>query len=273
LICGDARQSEVYDALLAGEAADLLFTDPPYNVAIDGNVSGKGKIKHREFAEASGEMSKAEFERFLSETLGAAAGRLRNGAIAFVCMDWRHIGEMLKAGQAAFDELKNLCVWAKTNSGMGSFYRSRHELVFVYKKGKAPHVNNIELGKHGRSRSNVWNYAGANVFGAERDKALAMHPTVKPVALIEDAIKDASKRSAIVLDCFAGSGATLIAAQRCGRRARLIEIEPLYCDVILQRFKSFTGRDPVLEASGLSFSDIALERDPDAAKAQLGCAS
>jgi hypothetical protein len=182
LICGDARDRAVFDLLMGDERADLLFTDPPYNVPIDGHVTGLGRVRHREFAMGVGEMSVEAFSGFLQQTLGHAATLARNGAIAFVCMDWRHMGELLKAGQAVFSELKNLCVWSKTNGGMGTFYRSKHELVFVFKVGTAAHTNTFGLGDSGRYRTNVWDYAGVNTFRAERSEDLAMHPTVKPVA-------------------------------------------------------------------------------------------
>ncbi len=216
LMCGDARDAGVYQALMAGESADLIFTDPPYNVPISGHV--RTDDSHREFVMASGELSEADFQAFLEATLGQAALSCRDGAIAFVCMDWRHMGELIAAGERVFGALKNLCVWAKTNAGMGSFYRSQHELVFVYRVGDGAHLNTFELGQHGRYRTNVWSYPGANAFSAARDEVLALHPTVKPVALIADAIKDVSKRNQIVLDPFAGSGSTLIAAEACGRR-------------------------------------------------------
>ncbi|MCI5074035.1 DNA methyltransferase [Oricola sp.] len=257
LLCGDARSVEDVTRLCGGDAVDLLFTDPPYNVPIDGHVSGLGRIRHREFALASGEMDAASFTVFLRETLGAAASCLRDGAIAYVCMDWRHMREVLDAGGAVFDELKNLCVWNKTNGGMGSFYRSKHELVFVFKKGKASHINNFGLGDGGRYRTNVWDYPGISSLGASRDEELAMHPTVKPVALIADAIKDCSKRNDIILDVFGGSGSTLIAADKCGRRARLIEIDPLYCDTIIRRFERVTGEPARLGHSGVVFTDRA----------------
>lgn len=255
LLCGDARSTDDASKLCDGEAADLMFTDPPYNVAIDGNVTGLGRIRHREFALASGEMDARTFTAFLRESLGAAAACLRDGAIAYVCMDWRHMREVLDAGEAVFDELKNLCVWNKTNGGMGTFYRSRHELIFVFKKGRAPHINNFGLGEGGRYRTNVWDYPGISSLGAARDEELAMHPTVKPVALIADAIRDCSKRNDIILDVFGGSGSTLIAADQCGRRARLIEIDPLYCDTIIRRFQKVTGEQARLEATGASFAD------------------
>lgn len=257
LVCGDARDAGAYDALMVGKTADMIFTDPPYNVPIDGFAGGKGKAERREFAMASGEMGEAQFKAFLEATLGPAAAVTRNGAIAFVCMDWRHIGELLAAGQVVFDELKNICVWTKTNGGMGSLYRSQHELVFVFKRGRAPHRNNVELGRHGRNRTNVWAYAGANAFGAAREAELAMHPTVKPVALIEDAIKDVSRRGELVLDPFGGSGSTLIAAERCGRLARLIEIDPLYCDTIIKRFAAYTGKQALHETSGKAYDVMA----------------
>jgi DNA modification methylase len=267
LVCGDARDPAAYAALLGEERVDLLFTDPPYNVKIDGNVCGKGSITHREFAFASGEMSEREFMQFLQASLGAAAARCRDGAIAYVCMDWRHMGELLEAGRGVFAELKNLCVWNKSQGGMGSFYRSKHELVFVFKVGTAEHINTFGLGDTGRYRTNVWDYAGINSMSATRMEELAMHPTVKPVAMIKDAILDCSHRGHIVLDCFAGSGSTLVAAHKSGRLARLIEYDPLYCDVIIRRFEKLTGKQATLEATGHSFEDTQELRE---AEAQIG---
>jgi DNA modification methylase len=197
LICGDAQDPTVFTELLGNEPVDLLFTDPPYNVKIDGNVCGLGEVRHREFAFASGEMSESEFTGFLAATLGNAARTMRDGAIAFVCMDWRHMGELLVAGRACFTEFKNLVVWNKNNGGMGSFYRSKHELIFVFKKGAAPHTNSFGLGETGRYRTNVWDYAGISSIGTSRQEELAMHPTVKPVALIADALKDCSRRGKV----------------------------------------------------------------------------
>jgi DNA modification methylase len=254
LLCGDARSSADVARVCANDSIALLFTDPPYNVKIDGHVSGLGKVKHREFALASGEMDEDAFTQFLTESLRAAAGPLKDGAIAFVCMDWRHLRELLNAGHAAFDELKNLCVWNKTNGGMGTFYRSKHELVFVFKKGRAAHTNNFGLGDTGRYRTNVWDYAGVNTFGETRDADLEMHPTVKPIALIADAIKGCTKRGESVLDTFGGSGSTLIAADQCGRKARLIELDPLYCDTIIRRFERITGEAAILERTGETFA-------------------
>ena len=256
VICGDARRREVYDQLLEGEKVDLIFTDPPYNVAIDGNVTGKGLVTHREFAMGAGEMSKADFIDFLTVTLRAQARCAREGAIAFVAMDWRHMGELLAAGTEVFSELKNLCVWNKTNAGLGSFYRSKHELVFVFKVGQGPHTNTFGLGAEGRYRTNVWDCAGVSGGGRARAEALAMHPTVKPVALVADAIRDCSRRGDTVLDGFGGSGTTLIAAEQCGRAARLIEIDPLYVDTIVRRFERVTGKDVTLAGNGATFDEV-----------------
>ncbi|MFD3264584.1 site-specific DNA-methyltransferase [Phenylobacterium ferrooxidans] len=266
LICGDARNPEDYARLMRGDVADLVFTDPPYNVPIDGHVSGLGSIQHRKFAMGAGEMSTAAFTAFLQETLGAMAGVSRDGAIAFVCMDWRHMGELLAAGERVFSELKNLCVWNKTNGGMGTFYRSKHELVFVFKVGTAPHVNSFGLGEDGRYRTNVWDYPGISSLGSGRGEVLAMHPTVKPTALVADAIRDCSKRGGIVLDGFGGSGTTLIAAETCGRSARLIEFDPLYCDTIVRRFEKLTGKAAKLAHDGATFEATEVQRSREEPK-------
>jgi DNA modification methylase len=260
LLCGDSRLADSFDGLLQGERADLVFTDPPYNVPIDGHVCGLGRIRHREFAMGVGEMSAEAFTAFLRQTLGHAATTCRDGAIAFVCMDWRHMGELLAAAQPVFSELKNLCIWNKTNGGMGSFYRSKHELVFVFKAGSAPHTNTFGLGDTGRYRTNVWDYAGVNTLRRGRAEELAMHPTVKPVALVAEAIKDCSRRGEIVLDPFAGSGTTLIAAEKTGRRGRVIEFDPAYCDQIVRRFEQVTGKQATLAANGQSFETVTEER-------------
>ncbi len=264
MLCGDARSSEDVARACGNVPAALLFTDPPYNVPIDGHVSGLGKVKHREFAIASGEMDEAAFTQFLTDSLGAAASKLKDGAIAFVCMDWRHMRELLTAGHAVFDELKNLCVWNKTNGGMGTFYRSKHELVFVFKKGRAPHVNNFGLGDSGRYRTNVWDYAGVNTFSGTREEDLSMHPTVKPIALIADAIRDCTKRGDLVLDIFGGSGSTLIASEETGRRAALVELDPLYCDTIIRRFERISGEKARLEASGKTFAAVSRRQQAQA---------
>ncbi|MFZ1962449.1 MAG: DNA methyltransferase [Roseiarcus sp.] len=257
LFCADARDADAYASLLGADIVDLICTDPPYNVPIDGHVCGSGRIRHRDFAMGVGEMSQEQFTKFLVDALSLAAARCRDGAIAFVFMDWRHMGELLNAGQQVFSELKNLCVWAKTNGGMGTFYRSKHELVFVFKVGTAPHVNTFGLGETGRYRTNVWKYAGVNTFRGGRLDDLALHPTVKPVDLVADAIKDCSRRGAIVLDPFGGSGTSLIAAQKSGRIARLIEYDPAYCDVIIRRFEAVTGAIAILARTGQAFEDVA----------------
>jgi DNA modification methylase len=259
VLCGDARNETDYRRVLGGRSADLVLTDPPYNVRIDGHVSGLGKAQHSEFAMASGEMSEAEFTGFLSTFLGLAKANSCDGAILFVFMDWRHLFELTVAGRANGLELKNLIVWAKDNAGMGSFYRSKHELCFVFKNGEGPHVNTFELGQHGRYRTNVWEYAGVNTFRAGRADDLAMHPTVKPTAMMADAIRDVTKRGAVVLDPFAGSGTTLIAAEKTGRICCAIEYDPHYCDVIVRRWQAYTGKTATLEG-GLTFEDIETER-------------
>jgi hypothetical protein len=227
-------------------------------VPVQGHVSGLGKVKHREFGMASGEMTEAEFTAFLGKVFANLAAVSVDGAIHFSCMDWRHVGEVVVAATPVYSEFKNLCVWAKNNGGMGSLYRSQHELVFVYKVGQGHHINNVELGRYGRYRTNVWNYAGVNSFGGDRDAALAMHPTVKPVALVADAILDCSKRGGIVLDAFAGSGTTLLAAERTGRRGYGIELDPKYCDVILRRLVD-AGLEAVHAETGRVFKDLTAE--------------
>src|SRR5215207_8612573 len=261
LVCGDSRDAETLRVIMGDERADLIFTDPPYNVPIEGHVCGLGRTQHPpEFAMGVGEMSSATFTAFLRETLGHAAALARDGAIAFVCMDWRHMGELLKAGQAVFSELKNLCVWNKTNGGMGSFYRSKHEFVFVFKVGTAPHTNSFGLGDTGRYRTNVWDYAGVNTLKPGRMEELALHPTVKPVALVADAIRDCSRRGEAVLDPFGGSGTTLIAAERTGRIGRLIELDPAYCDGIVRRYETLTGKQAKLGSTRQTFEAVAEER-------------
>lgn len=238
----------------------MVFTDPPYNVPIDGNVGGLGAIRHREFAMASGEMTEAEFTTFLSRILTLLARFSRDGSLHFVCMDWRHMGELLAAGKQAYTELKNLCVWAKDNAGMGSLYRSQHELVFVFKHGQAAHQNHVQLGRFGRNRSNLWTYPGANSFsrtGVEGN-LLALHPTVKPVALVADALRDSSGRGEIVLDAFLGSGTTLIAAERTGRICRGLELDPLYVDTAIRRWQKLTGNGARRAGGNRTFDDLAI---------------
>jgi DNA modification methylase len=239
LVCGDSLSPETFTAVLNGELAACCFSDPPYNVKVNGHVSGSGR--HAEFAMASGEMSRAEFEAFLTSVLNNIHSNVREGAIAFLCMDHAHLGELLIAGDAVFEERLNICVWDKGHGGMGSLYRSQHELVGVFKKGTGSHVNNVALGKNGRNRTNVWNFPGMAGFSKARKKALKLHPTVKPVALVAEALLDVTGVGDLVLDPFGGSGSTLIAAERTGRRACLIEYEPHYIDRTIQRWERLTG--------------------------------
>lgn len=265
LVCGDARDEEIYRALMSAgdgdtELAQMIFTDPPYNVAIRGNVSSSGRIAHREFLMASGEMSQDAFVAFLRSAFQRLADWSCDGSIHFVCMDWRHLDEISAAGRQVYAELKNLIVWVKDNAGMGSFYRSRHELIFAFKNGTAPHINAFELGQNGRYRTNVWNYRGITSATKEAREELALHPTVKPVAMVADAIKDCSRRGGIILDPFCGSGTILIAAQNTGRRARAIELDPLYCDTAVRRWQPFAKDDAVLAATGETFDVVAARR-------------
>ena len=259
LICGDATQVETYQALLGNNRAQMVFSDPPYNVPISGNVAGHGKTQYREFAMASGEMSDTEFSAFLTSVFVLLTMHSVDGAIHFQCIDWRHIGQMLDAGKASYSELKNICVWSKGNAGLGSFYRSQHEFICVFKSGTKPHINNIDLGRHGRYRTNIWTYAGVNGFGGDRAD-LELHPTVKPVAMVEDAIRDCSHRKGVILDPFSGSGTTLVAAERATRRGFGIELDPLYCDVGIRRLHSVCGLKAVLQTTGQSFEEVAAQR-------------
>jgi DNA modification methylase len=267
LLCGDARDKAAYDRLLEGAKAEFVFTDPPYNVEIDGHVCGLGRVRHRDFAMGCGEMSEAEFTAFLKTVFALLAENSIEGSIHQICMDWRHSWEILNAGRAIYSELKNLCVWNKTNAGMGSFYRSKHELVFVWKSGTAAHINNFELGQHGRHRSNVWDYAGVNSMRPGRLEELAMHPTVKPTALVADAIKDCSRHGGLVLDPFCGSGTTLIAAERTGRKAHALEIDPTYVDVAVRRWQAYTGKSAILAGSGETFEAVEEQRSAKSAAA------
>ena len=260
LLCGDALSPESYQALMRDERAQLVLSDPPYNVPIAGHVCGNGKVKHKEFAMAAGEMSPQQFIAFLRAVLSLTHDFSREGALHFYFMDWRHMGEIQEAALPLFGPLRQLCVWVKDNGGMGSFYRSQHELVFVFKRGDAPHINNFELGQHGRYRTNVWTYPGVNTFKGKGYQLLALHPTVKPVSLIADALRDCSHRKGIVLDPFAGSGTILIAAERTGRQARAIELDPQYVDVGLLRWQRVTGKQATLAATGQSWSEVRAER-------------
>ena len=260
LLCGDARDPNAYAALMPGEQARMVFTDPPYNVRVVGHVSGKGKNARREFVMASGEMTPADFTAFLAQSFGAMAAVSLDGSISYICMDWRHMSELLAAGTAVYAELKNLIVWAKTNGGLGAFYRSKHELIFVFKKGSASHLNTFGLGETGRYRTNVWTYPGVNTFRTGRSDDLELHPTVKPVALVADAIRDVSRRGDVVLDPFGGSGTVAIAAEKTGRKARLLELDPIYIDVICRRWTAFSKTPAILAATGQTFDEVASAR-------------
>jgi DNA modification methylase len=259
--CGNALNEPTYAALMGNARAAMVFTDPPYNVRIDGHATGLGTIRHKDFTMASGEMSPAEFTDFLSRVCALLASHSVDGSIHFVCMDWRHLGELLIAGKHAYSELKNICVWTKDNAGMGSLYRSQHELVFVFKHGKESHRNNVQLGQYGRYRSNVWHYPGVNSFSRSTGEGnlLALHPTVKPVALVADAIMDCSERGGLVLDAFLGSGTTVIAAERTGRVCYGIEIDPVYVDTTVRRWQAFTGQSAVHVLSGRTFAELEKE--------------
>ncbi len=266
--CGDCRDGPLLQVLMGGMLADAVFTDPPYNVAIDGFAGGKGKVRHREFAHASGEMTAAEFTAFLRDALGASARVSRDGAVHFVCMDHRHIRELLEAADDVYAAQLNLCVWNKSNAGMGSLYRSKHELVFVFRVGQAQHLNTVELGKHGRNRTNIWDYSSVNTFGGSRQQDLALHPTVKPTSMVADAIRDVTRRGNLVFDGFLGSGTTLIAAERVGRVFRGVELDPLYVDLALARWAAMTGEDPVFAETGESFEQVRQRRLGEDAEAQ-----
>jgi|TARA_Y100000815_G_scaffold245846_1_gene245002 DNA modification methylase len=272
LLCGSSLETANWSKLLDGKTAAMAFTDPPYNVPVSGHVCGLGKVSHAEFAMASGEMSKVEFTAFLSAFIAAMLPHCRDGAVLDLCMDWRHLGELLSAIEGNGLSLLNLCAWNKNNGGMGSLYRSKHELVFITKKGKAPHTNNVELGKHGRYRTNVWDYAGVNTFGKDRMKDLADHPTVKPTALVADAIRDVTHPGEIVLDAFIGSGTTILACERTKRRGYGIEIEPGYVDVAIRRWEAMTGEKAVLLETGQDIAEVAALRADNPAAHEIPAA-
>jgi DNA modification methylase len=257
--CGNSLHPSIYKMLMSSRRAAMGFTDPPFNVRIDGHATGNGAIRHREFAMASGELTAAEFVSFLNTSLQLMADYSTNNSVHYVCMDWRHIGSLLAVGNQVFDELLNMCVWVKNCGGMGSFYRSQHELVFVFRKGKGPNRNNIQLGKYGRNRTNVWQYPGIQTLSRQSDEGnlLAMHPTVKPITLVADAILDCSTRGELILDPFLGSGTTLMAAERVGRICHGIEIDPLYVDVAIRRWQKYTGEAATHPESGRRFDEIA----------------
>ena len=254
--CGDATSEAAFATLMKDEHADVVFVDPPYNVRIDGPVSGKGKVRHREFVQGSGELSREEFIRFLADSCNLLKTYSKDGAIHFVCMDWKHIDELLTAGREVYAELKNIVAWVKSMAGLGSLYRSQHELICVFKSGTGRHTNNIELGKNGRHRTNVWEYDSANAQARKGNNVIELHPTVKPVQLVMDALLDCSNRGDIVLDCFLGSGTTLLAAEHTGRTCRGIELDPLYVDTAIRRWQNLTGRDAVRVSDGRLFSDL-----------------
>ena len=259
LLCGSALDGAAFAALMGLERASTAITDPPYNVRIDGHASGLGAVHHRPFPMASGEMDSAEFTAFLAKAFHNLAAFSVQGSLHYIFMDWRHAEELLAAGRDVYGELKNLCVWVKHNAGMGSLYRSQHELVFVFKHGRQGHRNNVQLGQFGRNRSNVWRYPGGNSFArcGEEGNLSALHPTVKPVAMVADALLDCSARGDIVLDAFLGSGTTVIAAERSDRRCYGLELDPVYVDTIIRRWQKLTGNSALHSASGGSFDDFA----------------
>jgi DNA modification methylase len=256
MFCGSALEPQSYEQLLGAERVQMVFTDAPYNVPIDKHVCGLGTVKHEEFLMASGEMSDQEFIAFLRGSMQLMAEFSIDGAIHFHCMDWRHLGELMAAADGVYSEQKNLIVWNKTNAGMGTFYRSKHELIFVFKVGKAPHINNFGLGAGGRYRTNVWDYPGVNTFRRDRMKDLVAHPTVKPLPMVVDALKDCSTKGGIVLDPFVGSGTTLLAAHKTGRLGRALELDPRYVDVAIRRWQALTGQQAVLARTGQTFDEL-----------------
>jgi DNA modification methylase len=259
LICGDARETVNFNRLMNGVAAAAVFCDPPYNVCINA-IGGRGRVRHSEFAFGSGEMRPAQYRRFLCETLGNGARVSAHGAVHYVCIDWRHIADLIDVGHELYDDMLNLVVWNKTNAGQGSFYRSQHELIGVFRVGAAPHRNNVELGRLGRNRSNVWTYPGVNTFGRGRMEALATHPTIKPIALVADALLDCTAKGEAVLDQFVGSGTTILAAEKVGRIAYTMEYEPKYVDAAIARWQQMTKLDATLAGDGRTFEEIAAER-------------
>lgn len=260
LLCADARASESYRQLLGDERAQMIVTDAPYNVKISGHARGRGKTQHREFAMASGEMSDARFGEFLETVMSRAVAFSVDGSIHYWFMDWRHLPILLKAATPLYSDWKNLLVWRKSNAGQGSFYRSQHELIAVFKAGNAAHINNFGLGSNGRYRTNVLDYAGGSSLSAKRKEEMDIHPTVKPVALIADLIRDCSHRNGLILDPFGGSGTAILAAERSGRIARVIEIDPVYVDVSIDRWQRSTDATAMHAATGKTFAKLKVER-------------
>lgn len=263
VLCADALKDGNYSALMDGQKAAGAISDPPYNVKIDGHVCGLGRIKHREFSMAAGEMTEPQFTSFLTRVCSLMATNSANGSLHYLFIDWRHLWALLSAGRAAYTGLKAVCVWNKGTGGMGSLYRSQHELILVFKNGKDSHRNNVQLGRFGRNRTNVWDYSGQNSFArkARDGNLLEMHPTAKPVALVADALKDSTARGDIVLDPFLGSGTTLIASERISRLCYGIEIDPFYVDLIVRRWQAFTGSSATHGASGRTFKDLETEAE------------
>lgn len=258
ILCGNSLEPESYELLLAGEPADIVFSDPPYGVRIGGNVSGLGKTRHREFAMMSGEQSASELMAFFRRVFRNCVQFSRPASIHYHCIDWRHAREMQDAADGIYTEFKQLIVWDKGSGSMGTFYRSQHELILVFKSGRGSHVNNFELGQQ-RYRTNIWRYDGAAQFRKGREEDLAAHPTVKPTALVIDAIRDCSNTGDLILDPFAGSGTTALAAHHTGRRCATIEIDPLYVDTALKRLCKVTGV-PAIHADGRTFDEVAAAR-------------
>lgn len=261
LLCRNSLEGASYLALMQGELAQMVVADSPYNLPVRGTVSSSKQA--REFAFASGEMSSTEFIEFQRSIFGHCVQNSVDGSIHYQFMDWRHALEILVAGREEYTELKNILVWNKTNASRG-FYRSQHELIFVFKSGTADHICTFGIEDGARYRTNVLTYPGCNTFRSGRDEDLAAHPTVKNLSLIADLLRDCSKRNGIILDPFGGSGTTLLAAELTGRRARLIEIDPLYVDVTIRRWEKRTGRQAILEATGQTFDEVAAEREVDA---------
>jgi DNA modification methylase len=259
--CGDATSEVAFERLMKDERADVVFVDPPYNVPIDGHVSGNGKVRHREFAQGAGEFTREEFIGFLTGSCTLLKNYSKNGAIHFVCMDWKHLEELLSAGREVYAELKNIVAWVKSSAGMGSLYRSQHELICVFKSGTGQHTNNVELGKNGRNRANVWHYDSAGTQARKGNNVLELHPTVKPVQLVIDALLDCSNRGDIVADSFLGSGTTLLAAERTGRICRGIELDPLYVDTSIRRWQNLTGQDAIRVSDRKLFREIEAEKE------------
>jgi DNA modification methylase len=255
--CGSATDLAFVSRVLAGRTANVCFVDPPYNIKVDGFITGKGQHRHREFVQGAGELSTDEYFALLRDSLLVLKTCCVPTALVYACIDWRHVMEMTVAGRDCGMPLYTICVWTKTNGGMGGIYRNQHELVCVFRAGLETPPDNVELGRHGRNRTNVWSYPGMSSFGKQRDELLGSHPTVKPVAMIADALRDVTTRGDVVLDTFLGSGSTLMAAQETGRICCGVELDPLYVDVAVRRWQNATGRDAVLVETGEPFNDVA----------------